>query len=290
MPSRCRMLILLWLQIPTSWAFAVTPPTQLWHTDYTKAIEAAKEQGKYLFVYFHELDSTPARAAFETQVLDDPEVRRCLASVECAALPLDAGIVLAGKSTRLLDHPAFAEMHGRPGIAIVDFASSGAAHYGQVVSTFPFNPGRYYTARAVHTILNLPPGTLTQRTMIYAVRMHPEKPASTRGKFDPVLASEAQSHSEHQARIRVQGHHGWGHRFLRILGRLRFGAAPVEVVAESWPNEGLVEAAHDCVQSWRQSPGHWRAVQSNQKAYGYDMKRGRNGIWYATGIFADYRR
>jgi hypothetical protein len=27
-------------------------------------------------------------------------------------------------------------------------------------------------------------------------------------------------------------------------------------------------------------------VRSRQSFFGYDMKRGRNGVWYATGIFA----
>jgi hypothetical protein len=58
-----------------------------------------------------------------------------------------------------------------------------------------------------------------------------------------------------------------------------------EIVAESWPNESLVEACIDCVDSWRQSPGHWGAVRANHPLFGYDIKRGRNGIWYATGIF-----
>ena len=63
-------------------------------------------------------------------------------------------------------------------------------------------------------------------------------------------------------------------------------SAPVEVVAESWPNQNLIDSCVDCVHSWRQSPGHWSAVQARQASYGYDIRRGGNGIWYATGIFA----
>ena len=49
---------------------------------------------------------------------------------------------------------------------------------------------------------------------------------------------------------------------------------------------GLMAAALDVVHSWRQSSGHWSAVRSRHAYYGYDMKQGRNGIWYATGIFS----
>jgi hypothetical protein len=58
-----------------------------------------------------------------------------------------------------------------------------------------------------------------------------------------------------------------------------------EVCAESWENQDLLDSCVDCVASWRQSSGHWNAVRSPQAAYGYDIRRGSNGIWYATGIF-----
>jgi hypothetical protein len=107
--------------------------------------------------------------------------------------------------------------------------------------------------------------------------------------FHTVLADEAKQHSTYQASILVQGHHSWDSRFHRISAKLGGGALPQEVVAESWPNETLVEACVDCVHSWRQSPGHWDAVRGRHKLFGYDIRRGRNGIWYATGIFGRRR-
>ena len=141
-----------------------------------------------------------------------------------------------------------------------------------------------YTPEQLEVIANLPLGTPTQRALIYAIRTHPEAPASTNGTFDPMLAKEAESHSLYQAKIQKQGHHNWDARFRRINAKLP-GLTACEVCAESWPGESLVEAAIECVNSWRQSPGHWRAVSGACPVYGYDMKRGSNGIWYATGIF-----
>ena len=131
----------------------------------------------------------------------------------------------------------------------------------------------------------LPPGTLTQRTLIYAVRVHPEKPASTDGELDRNLLEEAEGHSQYQADIRRQGHHFWELRFPRIIGRLPGGLTAREVCAESWSGENLVEAAIECVRCWRLSDGHWSAVMAVNRCFGYDMKRGSNGVWYATGIF-----
>jgi hypothetical protein len=135
-------------------------------------------------------------------------------------------------------------------------------------------------------LLDLPRGSLTQRTLIFAVRTHPELPASTAGHFSQMLTRETENHAWHQANIMLQGHHNWNTRFHAINAELPWGLAAREVCAESWPGQSLVEAAEECVHSWRQSSGHWEAVRSRHLLFSYDMKRGTNGVWYATGIFA----
>lgn len=62
-----------------------------------------------------------------------------------------------------------------------------------------------------------------------------------------------------------------------------------EICAESWPGQSLVEAAQECVHSWRHSSGHWDAVGTRHPLFSYDMQRGATGIWYATGIFGRRR-
>ena len=261
------------------------PVAQTVYTDYRAAMKEATEDRKMLFVYFHERWPNAAQRSFEQLTLADRGIKEKLARYVLLRIPRDASIPMQGKQVRLLSHPAFAEMLGRQGVAILDLAHDGSEYYGRVVSTFPFTPGKFYTKEAMSIILDLPPGTLTQRTMIYAVRIHPEAPASTQGIFHTALADEAKEHADHQASILLQGHHSWESRFHRINAKLPSGVVATEVVAESWPNEGLVEAAVDCVHSWRQSPGHWGQVRGRPEMFGYDIKRGRNGIWYATGIF-----
>jgi hypothetical protein len=264
---------------------AAEPTARRIHTNYRDAMDEATESRKMLFIYFHDPNMTAARRAFETITLPSLEIREKLNGFVYLELPTTAEITSGGETSRLLANPAFAEMLGRPGIAIVDLCHVRADYYGHVVSTFPFTPGKFYRKEALSIILDLPPGTLTQRTMIYAVRIHPEAPKSTQGQFHLALAEEANLHSNHQASIQVQGHHSWDARFHRINAKLPGNALAQEVVAESWPNETLVEACVECVNSWRQSPGHWAAVRSRHPLFGYDIKRGGNGIWYATGIF-----
>ena len=252
-------------------------------------MDAAVEQQRMMLIYFYDPKGGERQAAFERDSFGDTEVHKQLnRDYVLARLPLGAAITSSGERIELLKHASFFEMRGHSGIAILDFAHPQAEYFGTVVSTFPLMSGKYYSQPKLATVLSLPAGTLTQRTMIYAVRVHPEAPASTQGQFNGVLADEATRHSQYQATILVQGHHNWDSRFHRINSRLSNPVLAEEVVAESWPSENLVEACINCVDSWRHSPGHWQAVRSRHRLFGFDIHRGRNGIWYATGIFSQH--
>jgi hypothetical protein len=255
-----------------------------WETDYLHAMDVANRQRKMLLIFFRNPDD-PQSQRLESETLASAAVQQKLQEFVCLRLPLDARIALDGKDVALLGHPTLCEMLDRPGVAIADFAHADPKLHGYIVSVFPLTANLFYGPAEMKVILDLPPGTLTQRTLIYAVRIHPEKPASALGCPDCRLLAEAESHSQYQAYIRVQGHHGWGARFPRIAAML--GCSPREVCAESWPRQSMVESAIECVRCWRLSSGHWSAVQAPNRAFGYDMKRGDNGVWYATGIVAE---
>ncbi len=283
----CSLWCLSMAAVPLAAADDTQQDHLAWLADYGDAVTRARDQRKMLLVYFHDPANGPPCAQFESGTLSDSSVVEKLSEYVCLKLSTDARVRVDGSDEPivLLGHTAFAHMEGRPGLAIIDYAHPEANYYGRVVSTFPFQNGHPYTADEVQTMLELPPGTLTQRTLIYAVRTHPERPASTEGVLDPYLVEEAAMQAEYQARIGVQGHHNWEVRFHRINTRLPGGLLACEVCAESWPGENLLEAAIECVRCWRLSPGHWEAVRLRHPRYGYDMKRGNNGVWYATGIF-----
>jgi hypothetical protein len=260
-------------------------PDPLWMTDYAKAMAKAERQNKMLLIYFCDLCGETACNRFKAETLDHPNVKQKLREYVCLQMPLSAKITVAGKPVTLLEHDAYREMLHRSGIAIVDYRSADPKLRGYVVSTFPITEKLNYTPAQMAVILDLPPGTLTQRTLIYAVRVHPDKPSSTDSEPSPDLLEEARSQSQYQADILRQGHHFWESRFPRIVARLPGGCTAREVCAESWPGENLVEAAIECVRCWRLSGGHWNAVRSPNRVFGYDMQRGGNGVWYATGIF-----
>ena len=216
-------------------------PAVHWLRDYGDAITAASQQNKMLLIYFHDSSSDSPCKRFRGR---RSMIHKC--KLSCGTMyacgPIDAKITVQGKQVVLIEHAAFQDMLGRPGIAIVDYRSNGALR-GCAVSEFPLTETLWYTPEQMAVILTLPPGTLTQRTMIYAVRIHPEHPASTDGKPNPTLLEEAESHSQYQADIRVQGHHFWGTRFARILSRLPGVGARGEGGRElGWP--GLGRSGH----------------------------------------------
>ncbi len=270
---------------------SVTPPTaDAWQTDYYEAVEKATAEKKMLLVLFYESDKAKTFAAVEKGALDDPEIATLLENYVVLHASLETEIeTKSDEKIKLIDHTSFREMKGRQGIAILDFKHEDAPYYQFVVSTFPVLRNQPYTKAKFQAMLELPSGTLTQRTLVWAVRVHPEGPKSTWGNISNFLTGQACSHSQHQARIRLQGHHNWESRFHRITGQLPGGLSASEVCAESWPGEGLVEAAVECVRCWKFSSGHWSKVRKFHPLYGYDMKRGKNGIWYATGIFGEGR-
>jgi hypothetical protein len=249
--------------------------------DYAAATEAARAAGGMLLVSVEPAGAGDTDAAGGHLVR--PEVHRLFAASGTPWIFCRIGMDQGGGD--LAADPALSEMRRGPGVFVVDHGPGDYA--GRIVSILPRSPGKYYRFSPEHIdeLAALPRASLTQRSLILAVRLHPEQPQSTAGTCDPVLCQEAAAHSVHQASIRRQGHHDWQTRSQRITGALGGLGSAAEVCAESWPHQDLLDSCVDCVASWRQSSGHWNAVRSQQSAYGYDIRRGGNGIWYATGIF-----
>jgi len=262
--------------------------------DYAAATEAARDAGAMLLVSIEPEvnDDDPVGSHLQQPDLQKRFAESATPWVFCR-LPLEGTTAIKGEQIRLVDHPSLVELRRGAGVFTVDYAhevpeDGSPPVYGRIVSILPRTPGKYYRFATSHIdeLADMPAGTLTQRSMILAVRIHPERPRSTEGVADPVLASEAANHSKYQASLGNQGHHNWSTRSRRILSRVSHSiSSPVEVVAESWENQDLLDSCVDCVSSWRQSSGHWNAVRSRHTIFGFDIRRGRNGIWYATGIF-----
>ncbi|HVW00836.1 MAG TPA: thioredoxin family protein [Planctomycetaceae bacterium] len=261
-----------------------------WHTDYASAYRAAQEQHKQLFIFFRDPREAIVAAAFERNVLAHPELVAPLKKAVRVVVPVSYQMPKEEKegeeskpAVRLLDHTSFVHMHKKPGLAVIDLVDSKDAIYGQVISAHPFTQGQHYTLNPVKVILGLPRATITQRALVYAVRMHPEAPQSTRGIGHPYMFAQANEHSKLMAQYGSVGHHDWGNRSARVASVV--GGGPVEVAGTSWNSSSLNDAARECIEQWRGSGVHWGMVAAPQGKYGYDMVQAPGGAWYATGIF-----
>lgn len=262
------------------------PCSVAWRDDYHEALDAAEAAGKWALLWFEARPRASLAEDPEVVLSSWPEIAwRLNTECVCARLDCEVEVPSGGQVVRLQSHPAFAELRGEPGVALVDMRDPRSPFFRQVVSVWRLRR-RAMTADILATMLDLPPGTLTQRTLLLALRLHGEKPASTWGHWSWTLARRAAEHAQHQAELGVQGHHDWPRRFEAINSELPGGLVAREVCAESWPGQDLWEAAQECVRSWRLSEGHWEIVASRPVLFGYDMQRSRNGIWYAAGIVA----
>jgi len=259
-----------------------------WFTDYYEAYRAAADARCMLLVYVTPCSPCSQQQNAEQWMANDATLRARLGTVVKLCVPANATIDVDGRPQRLLSTGAFSHLAGGPGFVLIDLAHKDQPYYGHAVSAMPFASGKYYRWRGDHllTMLELPPGTITQRTMIWAVRVHPERPQSTWGQFNPALANGAAHQASYQANVQEQGHQNFSTRFVQLTSATG-GMGVSEVCAESWPGQNMIDSCLDCVASWRHSSGHWQGVSRPHRAYGYDIRRGGNGIWYGTGIFAD---
>ena len=264
---------------------AATVRTIEWRSDYRAALDEAEAARGMVFLWFTDPAESKEREAVTRELLDSCLQSQSATFLVPLRLPIDSPMPCDQPSSmQLLDHAAFVELGGRAGIAVIDMRDDCSPNYHHVVSIYPFAHGPL-AAEQLTAMLELPPGSLTQRTLIWAVRTHGDLPASTSGESSPLLMREAADHSRRQAALDRQGHHEWEARFHAINERLPPHLVAQEVCAESWPGQDLIAAARECVASWRKSGGHWDAVSAPHPQFGYDMCRSASGIWYATGIF-----
>ena len=289
-------------ETPTEFVPKHTVPVH-WETNYEYARRTAESSSRCLLVYLCAEGNTELPEAlvnqpvvsvcreFDTVVLDDDSVREGLDAYVLLKLPMDAGISGEGGTKRsIYALPGFEHMLEHPGLVVIDFASNqDMPYYGEVVGILPFLRGGQECPSATHvtTFLSLPPGTLTQRTLTYAVRIHPDKPLSSDGEPLPIVVQAATDHAAYQAERGVIGHHNFSARTQKVKEVLG-GGSPAEICAQCRSGENLFEGAAACMRLWRGSSAHWAIARKSHTYYGYDMVRSdKNGSWYGVGYFID---
>ena len=83
----------------------------------------------------------------------------------------------------------------------------------------------------------------------------------------------------------LQGHHNWETRFTRINAILPAGLCAARCARRVGPARAWSKGPSSASTRGARPSGHSGAVCSGQRVFAYDMQRGCNGVWYATGIF-----
>lgn len=260
-----------------------------WHTDYSAAYLQAVAEHKQMLMFFRSDKDLLTAGQLEQNVLSRPELRDPLSKFvrvvlfTSATAPLAKDAKPGTKPMRLLDYPCYAHMHGQAGLAIVDLQTKGDPLFGHCISAHPFSSNTLGSVGTVKIMLELPRGTITQRTLTYVLRTHPEQPASVWGQGHPVLFDQCRHASQLMVNYGSVGHHDWGTRSAYVGGQL--GSSPMEVASMGSGNN-LFEVAHSAVNLWRGSGVHWGMMITPCRHFGYDMVQSPNGTWYANGLIA----
>ena len=242
----------------------------VWHEDYFTAYKQAEREGKQLFIFFRDEQQAHTADSYELTVLTDKILQEPLRKFVLAVIPIDYTLPETGE--KLLDFEAFQYQQHRQGIAVVDLVDSSSPLHGKVVSSHPFSHGRHLTAHSTKIVLELPRGTITQRSLIYAARINPYKPAGAQGKATFELLKFSASHSDAMANWNSMYHSSFG--------------GP-EIVANIGPGATIVDTAKSIINMWQGSPPHWGILTRAHRRFGLDMKRSASGHWYATGVFGN---
>ena len=116
-----------------------------WLDEYHDALSQAEASGQMVLIWFRDPAWEANDGAFERVILDDPTIANAIQRrFVTAKLPVDAEVPNNGESVPLMKHPAFAEMLGLPGLAILDLTDANSPHFRRVVSVYPFK-GHYIT-------------------------------------------------------------------------------------------------------------------------------------------------
>ncbi len=115
-----------------------------WQPDYATATQVAADSKKLLLIVFYDANSTRSIVPAIEKQLADPKNARGVARHVLVKLPTNTTLTVKGRESRLLSHPSFSELHGGPGLVVIDYANENTAHHKLVVNQLPFASGKFY--------------------------------------------------------------------------------------------------------------------------------------------------
>lgn len=263
-----------------------------WHQDYpTGYIEAAGRQNYLLMLFSDVADGSPLAASSNS--LFAPSLQPILEQFSRVSLSVNApmpsvmqarsGTSNNGVQSLLLGHRSFRHLGVRAGIVLVDLTDPESAHHAQVVSAIPLPVSGQFTHDDLMLTLNLPKGSISQRTLLSAIRGNVPAAKLSLRNFSGTLVSLARRNSRYMAEYGQSGPFEQGRRRDTVVQEFGFQADLQELFFVTAAEETIQEAARQAVESWQATPAALEVLTTPAVAMGMDMVRSpQNGRWYVT--------
>ena len=153
-----------------------------WSNNYDESMSRAYHTQSMVLMYFHvnniDLNQDPLY-----KTLNSEPIKTLIQNYVLITIPISTIHNINGKNIKLIDHYAYSELLGKPGLVIADFKNRDSKYYGEVISIYHYD----YSIESLISLFNLPYGSLTQRTLIFAIRTHREGPRSTDSQWSEFL-------------------------------------------------------------------------------------------------------
>ncbi len=258
-----------------------------WHGDYLAAYQQAINDKKMLVMLFHDA-SNPDLSETRTSGFGAGELQESLDKYVRVSLPINFVAPSADPNaprTRLLEHRSFRHLRDRAGVAIVDLTDAQGPNYGRVVSALPLPSDGRYSPEVLGTLLQLPSGSIGQRSIVLAVRTGVSGDNFTLG--DP--KAELHQLANRNARLMAQAEQAGSYDQVARVTAIResFGD-DIRIGELYFASEGpatVQEAAIQAVSKWMQSPEERRTLEGRSFAYGIELFQSPSSQrWFATCI------
>lgn len=262
-----------------------------WHRDYLTAYREAAEQKRYLLMLFRE--SSLKGSSLSSSAIFAPSMRPMLEQFSRVELPLDATLPRKTDSDEveqqsdvpelLLEHRSFRHLGVRPGLAIVDLTDPESADYARVVSVIPLTKDGAITDLDLMLALDLPTGSISQRTLLFMIRSTiPDTSLSMRG-FSSDLIELAHRNCRYMAHAGQLGSFDQDFRQKKITETFGPQAELKQLLYATEAEATIHDAALQAVESWIQSPESFDVLNGSAQAMGMDMFQDpESGRWYVT--------
>ena len=222
-----------------------------------------------------------------------PSMRPILEQFSRVELPLNAVMpILADKNNDsqkkglpnlLLKHRSFRHLGTQPGIAVVDLTNRSSPNYARVVTVLPLPESGQFQNGSLTLALNLPKGTISQRTLLFAIRSTVPDSSLSMREFNSTLVELAHRNSRYMANSGQAGSFDQETHRQRIEQEFGPQAELKQLVFATDSEATIHEAALQAVTSWIETSESFDVLDAPATEMGMDMFQNfESGQWFVT--------